>query len=55
MKRIPVLLISVLALLLAHIPAAAVRVSDGAILTQFTSGDVTEASDHLPLYIEVIL
>lgn len=34
---------------------ASVRVSDGAILTHFSSGDVTTASDHLPLYIEVVL
>ena len=34
---------------------AAVRISGGAIQTQFQSGDVTVASDHLPLYIEAVL
>ena len=33
---------------------ASVRVTDGAIVTQFATGDVTVASDHLPVFIEVV-
>lgn len=33
---------------------ASVRVTDGAIATQFSTGDVTVASDHLPVFIEVV-
>ncbi|MBR1538729.1 MAG: endonuclease, partial [Bacteroidales bacterium] len=33
---------------------AAVRVEGGAVATEFTSGDVAVASDHLPLYVDVV-